>query len=128
MNRNLSRQNEENSPNILDDVHHESIEELLDIFNPNQLNAEESILNYWDSLKETDPTLHKLAMVVFAIPPTEVSIERDFSKLKYVFSDRRCQIQAERLEDIMPININPEVFYLIKQDEIYTCTKKSNTK
>lgn len=65
-------------------------------------------------------------MIVYAIPPTEVQIERDFSKLNYVFTNRRCKIQSERLQDIMLININPECFYLVKKQEIMECNKETN--
>lgn len=57
-------------------------------------------------------------MVVYGIPPTEVQIERDFSALNFVFSNRRCMIQEERLEDIMVIHLNPDLFYEVKEEEL----------
>lgn len=62
--------------------------------------------------------LHKLAMVVFGVPPTEVQIERDFSLLNFVFSNRRCMLQQERLEDIMVIHLNPDLFYEVKEEQL----------
>lgn len=120
--RYLSRHTQ-NSNNALNMNQHESIEMMLDSFDPDPLAADKSILDYWDTVREIHPNLYQLAMVVYAVPPTEVQIERDFSKLKHVFSDRRCQIQSERLEDIMIININPEIFYVVKEEEINNLRK-----
>lgn len=100
------------------------IEHILDLFDPPQIPVERSIIEYWDSMKLTEPELYQLAMVVFAIPPTEVQIERDFSQLKFVFTDKRTLIQQERLEDIMLIKINPELFYQIKEEEMNALRKQ----
>lgn len=96
----------------------QDIEFALDMFNPEPIASEKSILEYWASEEANHRDLHQLAMVVYSIPPTEVQNERDFSLLNFVFSDRRCALQAERLEDIMIININSEVFQEVKKEEI----------
>lgn len=94
------------------------IENLLDEFNPTIIKSNQNVLEWWEKNKSHHPDLYKLAMVVLAMPPTEVQIERDFSKLNFVFSNRRCKISHERLEDIMIISLNDEVFYSVKQDEM----------
>lgn len=95
-----------------------NIEFLLDLFDPEPLPTDVSILKFWESAKNKYPELHKLAMVIYSIPPTEVQIERDFSRLNYIFTNRRCNLQSERLEDIMIININPEVFHSVQSEEL----------
>lgn len=60
----------------------------------------------------------KLATVMFSIPPTEVQIEKDFSELNFVFSDRRCMLTKERLEDIMIINFNEDLFFTVKKEQL----------
>lgn len=62
--------------------------------------------------------MYKLAKVIAAIPPTEVQIERDFSKLNFVFSNRRCSLTEDKLEDIMIIYLNDELFQQVKEDEL----------
>lgn len=94
------------------------IELLIDLFDPEPISLNNSILKYWENVKTTHPQLYKLASIVFAIPPTETQIERDFSKLNYVFNDRRCALQKERLEDIMLLNLNPELFKSVEEDEL----------
>lgn len=102
------------------------IEFLLDMFNPEPISSENSILEFWTNQEKNHPELHRLAMVVYAVPPTEVENEREFSRLSFVFTDRRCNLQAERLEDIMILHINPEVFHLIKKEELDLSMKDSN--
>lgn len=99
-----------------------NIDILLDQFDPDVLPSLESILNYWESVKNEHPELYELSN--YAIPPTEVSIERDFSSLGYVFNDRRCRLAHERLEDIMILNLNPDLFYEVKKDELEELKKK----
>lgn len=94
------------------------IELVLDQFQPPQLPSNASILDYWQTAKDEHPELYELAMIVYAIPPTEVKIERDFSLLNHVFSKRRGQLDLDRLADIMMINRNPEIFYMVKAEEL----------
>lgn len=100
------------------------IELLLEKFDPEPLNSNETVLQYWERMKDRHSILYKLANVIFAIPPTEVQIERDFSSLNFVFTDRRCSLTEERLEDIMILHINPDLFYLVKSEELAEATEK----
>lgn len=96
----------------------EDIVYLLDTFTPEALPLEKSILKYWEENKNEQKELYELALVVFSVPSTEVQIERDFSRLNFVFSDLRGALAAERLEDIMIIHLNDELFYEVKNDEL----------
>lgn len=89
----------------------------LHSFPPNCSN----ILEYWADAKDTHRELYDLAMVVFAIPPTEVQIERDFSHLKCVFTDRRCNLNQSRLEAILLIHLNKDLFYKVNENAIRNC-------
>lgn len=96
----------------------EDIEMLITIFDPEPIKPNQTILNYWENAKQTHPQMYKLAVIIFAIPPTETQIERDFSQLDYIFNSRRCGLTKERLEDIMLLNLNPDFFYAVKEEEI----------
>lgn len=104
----------------------EDIEHLLDMFSPEAIKPSENIIEYWENNKNEHKEIYKLATVVMGIPPTEVQSERDFSKLNYVFSDKRCNLTEERLEDIMTINLNGELFFLVKDEEINILRCKEN--
>lgn len=112
----LSGENHQSNSQCTDGV--VDIEHLIELFQPDPLLSKESVLKYWKMAKNVHPEIYKLAAIVFAIPPTEVQIERDFSKLDYVFNDRRCSLIQERLEDIMLLNLNPALFFQVKSDEM----------
>lgn len=102
------------------------IERELQLFQPEFMPAENSVLDFWKREEKAYPELHKLAMAVYSIPPTEVQIERDFSKFDYIFSNRRCRLETERLKDIMIININPQIFLSLKKEEIEMAREPNN--
>lgn len=99
------------------------IEFWLDNFDPDRLSSKESVLKYWQTVKSVHVELYQLAQIVYSIPPTEVQIERDFSKLGYVFNDRRCNLIQDRLEDVMILNLNPDLFGVVKQEELHELMK-----
>lgn len=94
------------------------IESALELFQPPQIPANSSILNYWHATKNEHPQLYELAMIVYAVPPTEVKIERDFLLLNHVYSKRRGQLNLDRLADIMMINLNSGTFHIVKEKEL----------
>lgn len=94
------------------------IDMLLESFNPPIVSSKTDILEYWESLKDDNEELYKLATVIFSIPPTEVQIERDFSELNFVFNALRCALTKERLEDIMIINLNKDLFFTVKKERL----------
>lgn len=96
----------------------EDICTLLESFNPPAVTSKIDVVSYWEREKENNEILYALAMIVFAIPPTEVQIERDFSKLGFVFNEYRCSLTEERLEDIMILNLNSDLFYEIKKEQL----------
>lgn len=101
-----------------------NIDLILDLFDPQQQPTGKNVLDYWEETKKEQPELYKLAAVIFAIPPTEVPIERDFSRLNFVFTDRRCRLTEERLEDIMLLHINPDLFESVKKEELKDAFEK----
>ncbi|XP_022167062.1 zinc finger BED domain-containing protein 4-like, partial [Myzus persicae] len=84
-----------------------SIVSLLNLYdNQPILPHTESILFYWESKKFECPELYALSHVVMAVPTTQVSVERSFSSLKFVFGDLRSRLGSELLEKIMLIRAN----------------------
>lgn len=99
------------------------IDSIIDTFNPKILPTKDSVLQFWFSVKNEHPELYQLALIIYSVSPTEVQIERDFSKMGYIFNDRRCALIQERLEDIMIINLNPDLFYSVQADEMKIAEK-----
>lgn len=66
-----------------------------------------NILVYWSNQKNVLPSqLYELSKIVFAVPGTQVSVERAFSSLNYILSDKRNSICGNLLEDILLVKLN----------------------
>jgi len=52
------------------------------------------------------PHISALAQVVLATPATKVSVERAFSALHFILSERRSSISAENLNALLVIKLN----------------------
>lgn len=92
-------------------------EVALDSFNPPSLAIKESILEFWHKSDDYD-SLRGVANAIFAIPPTETEVERDFSHLKFIFSDLRSSLSKRTLEDILCIHLNKEIYLKVNQKEL----------
>lgn len=92
------------------------IEETLDLFQPSFLPGDANILDFWESQKGS--SLYDVALAIFSISPTQVQVERDFSSLGHIFTERRHRLAEDLLEAIMLINLNKEIFYTVKQEQL----------
>jgi hypothetical protein len=55
------------------------------------------------------PLLSKIAIVVFSIPLTEVSVERLFSFLNFVLDPQRNRLGGDILNDILFLGMNEKL-------------------
>lgn len=108
--------------------HCEDIETIINLFQPEAIPLNSSILDYWENMKEKERELYRIASVVFSVPPTEVAIERDFSHLDSVFTKRRGNLCHSRLEDIFVIHLNRDLFEAVTQEEISELYKELDVK
>ncbi|KAH8360780.1 hypothetical protein KR084_010080, partial [Drosophila pseudotakahashii] len=58
-------------------------------------------LQVWEGIKNTYPTLHKLALQFLPVVGSDVLSERVFSAASYVLSQRRNRIRPDRLARIL---------------------------
>lgn len=52
------------------------------------------------------PELYEIAMVILAVPTTQVSVERTFSTLKLILSDLRSSLSDKTLQNILLVKLN----------------------
>lgn len=74
-----------------------------------QLELHESaamVLKYWSGVAAQDELMGKIAKVVFGAAPTQVSVERSFSTMRWVLSDLRNRLGEDRLEEILLLKLN----------------------
>lgn len=114
----LSRTNHSRDMQTVANYHGFSIEHEIEIFQPDQLSSDASIISFWKSMKSKNPHLYEIATVIYAIPPAETQIERDFSLLEFIFSQRRQRLSSEMIEAILSINLNSELFFEVKREKI----------
>ena len=71
-----------------------------------RLDFKEDILQFWYKNKNKLSELYSLAQITLAVPPTQVSVERLFSSLKYVLSYLRYNLSHDILDDILVVRAN----------------------
>ncbi|XP_075157603.1 uncharacterized protein LOC142230866 [Haematobia irritans] len=65
-------------------------DKINDFFYQARISAQSSVLQFWDE-RRAHP-LYELACVVLGVPATQVSVERNFSALKYIYNHLRCRL------------------------------------
>lgn len=71
-----------------------------------RLKNSSNILHYWTIKKDKMPKLFDLSEIILAIPPTQVSVERLFSALKFILSPHRSSTKPDIIQHILLIRLN----------------------
>lgn len=79
---------------------------LIDFLNQPLLPTHDNILKYWFEKRFTDPQLYYLSNIVLATPPTQVSVERLFSSLKFILNNLRMSLKDSIIDDILVVRNN----------------------
>lgn len=74
--------------------------------NKKRLSYKINILQFWKSMENTYPELYILTKIVFAVPSTQVSVERLFSGLKFILSPYRSNVTSKHLENQLIVRTN----------------------
>lgn len=74
---------------------------------------ETKIHEFWHESRKKYPILYDLACIVMAVPPTEVSVERNFSKLNFILNRFRCRLSDKELKKFLFLSLNSDLFDLI---------------
>lgn len=69
------------------------------------------VFTFWEEQKQNFPEIFEVSNILFAIPPSQATVERSFSQFGFVFNSRRCKIASETLEDILLIKLNKNISY-----------------
>lgn len=106
-----------NSLNISLHVNKERILSALGSFNNiYRIDKKTNIFSFWKEKKNLHPELYELATIVFAVPSTQVSVERAFSSLTFIYNDLRTNMNSNILEKVLLIRLNKVVFDEITLD------------
>lgn len=83
---------------------------LREMCNRRRLNADVNVLEYFKYIQYSDKDLYTVVNTVLAVPSTQVTVERAFSMLRIILSDKRCNISEDHLEKTLIINLNRDIF------------------
>lgn len=93
------------------DEYKSGIESLIDEIETLELPRSKEILSFWES--QAHGRLHEIAeiaKIVYSVPPTQVSVERCFSTLRFILNELRTRLSDERLEDILLLKTNSNFY------------------
>lgn len=83
-----------------------------------------SIFEFWEKQKMLYPLLYQVASVIFAIPPSQATVERSFSALNYLFTNRRCGLKPSLLEDCLMIKLNADIAQAVNGRDLIEAEKE----
>lgn len=91
-----------------------------------KLEPKQTILEFWEENKSLFPALYEVACIINAIPPSQATVERAFSALKYIFTEHRTRLDQDRLENLLMIKLNPDLAESVNQNNIDAIREKYN--
>lgn len=83
-----------------------SIEILLQEFDGQRERLKSSVLDFWTENKNLLPELFQISEAVFAISPTQTSVERAFSSIPIILTSHRTSLGDNSLQNILFIRAN----------------------
>lgn len=86
--------------------------------NSAQIHYKTNILDDWEARKEVHPELYEVACIIYGIPPSQVTVERAFSAMAFVFNPKRSKLSQKMLEDILMIKLNSELVQSINDRDL----------
>lgn len=98
--------------NVMQPDHRLTIE--IEMFQKSpRVSMKKSIHEFWRESRKKFPILYDLVCIIMSVPPTEVSVERNFSKLKFVLNRLRSSLSDAELENFLNLSLNSDLFELI---------------
>lgn len=100
-----------NSFDSSNQINTNNIEELIKSFDGKRESLRVSPFEYWEKHKSEFPELYKLSQAIFAVPPTQSSVERCFSSLPIILTARRTRLGDNCLQEILLIKNNQNISF-----------------
>lgn len=90
--------------------------EILEKFNGVVEDLRTPVLQYWEA-KKAQTVLYKLSQVIFAVPPTQTTVERAFSALALILISLRTRISDQNLQNILIVRLNRDIIKEVHTDD-----------
>lgn len=103
-----------------------NFKDLLDSYEKTErCHHKDSIFEFWLEVKDEHAELYLLACIIFAIPPSQATVERAFSILGYIYDPKRTNLAKNMLENILMINLNKDMVDPINERDMEALKKRS---
>lgn len=83
---------------------------LRDYASLREIPLDKTVFNYWIETKSKHVELYELSTITNSVPITQVSVERSFSALAFIFTALRNSLAADTLQNLLLIRLNKNVF------------------
>lgn len=94
------------------------IQQLDKLCRRNRELMDQNVFIYWQEHQD-DPDMFELAVTALAAPATQVSVERSFNALNLLLHPRRLNLSSQKLNDILLIKLNSELFDNVNFTEMH---------
>ena len=101
--------------NVTEEFIEKGIKPVLRLFLKKEFQpASADVLKFWERSKNIWCELYPLAMIVLAAPATQVSVERLFSSMRFIFSTLRGNLKNDILDAILVVRSNYEIIHNLR--------------
>lgn len=69
-----------------------------------------NVFEYWTDRKSENKELYELSTITNSVPITQVTVERAFSSMAFIFNALRNSLAPETLENLLLIRLNKDTF------------------
>lgn len=81
-----------------------------------------NIIQYWAGKRFEEPQLWMVAKVIFGVPATQCSVERDFNLFGSILTKSRNKLSSKSLQDVLKVRTNstlvkPALAYIFNKDK-----------
>lgn len=120
LSKNVSVMNESDESIVEHEFNRLDFMEKLKVFDEKfeRINHKQSVLQDWETLKADHPEVYTVACIINGIPPTQVTVERSFSAMAFIFNPKRAKLGHTMLENILMIKLNRELVQSINDRDL----------
>ena len=93
--------------------------DIIRIKKTHRLDLKVDILNYWNEKNKNGCRISKIALSILSIPSTQVTVERSFSDLEFIFRNKRSPLRSQLIEDIIFLRLlTLKLFFYFSEKKI----------
>lgn len=109
---------------VVDETEEDKIHRQLQTFYSSKREKPDiNVLKYWEEKELKMPELYELSQIVYCNSATQVSTERSFSTLTFIFNNYRTNLKSHILSAILIIKSNKDLFNDIVVKDLFNISQ-----